>query len=184
MTNLYVIGDIHGEYDLFKELVQKIFNHPKYSLENSVIVTVGDYIDRGPDSRKVVDYCITLQNTCNFVPLMGNHEDMLLNDRQSFILNGGIETLKSYGYEGRFDPEVMNNLGRDPEALFGKKHWYFFDNLDLYYEIGKVAISHAGIDHYDKTVDEHSREMLLWSRRLRMDKHDYYSYTVHGHTFL
>src|SRR5262245_28876628 len=94
---IIAIGDIHGCATALRTLLEAIKPGP-----DDVLVPLGDYIDRGPDSRDVIDSLIGLQAQCTLVPLLGNHEEMLFTARLSkgdlrFWLNfGGDETLRSY----------------------------------------------------------------------------------------
>ena len=94
---IYAIGDIHGQADMIKRLIEKI--KPNW---NDTLVFLGDYINRGPSSYDVVEYLIQLADGHNCKFLMGNHEDMFLrylcNDESEmnlFLMNGGQRTLKS-----------------------------------------------------------------------------------------
>lgn len=110
---LFAIGDIHGCFDSLRTMIeQKI----KIRKEDKIIL-LGDYIDRGPQSKEVVDYIIDLQNSgFDLVPLIGNHEAMLLdtlNNNEYFsiwIQNGGTETLRSFGISslGKLAPRYID----------------------------------------------------------------------------
>ncbi len=124
----YAIGDIHGCLESLDQLLKKITPRPEDEL-----VFVGDYIDRGPQSREVVDRLLTLPHRCVF--LMGNHERMLLDflageDEDIYLENGGRATLASYGG----DPDDI------PAA-----HLAFFHNLRPMYETPDYLFVHAGI---------------------------------------
>ena len=88
---IFVIGDIHGCLDEFKRLVNKIDWNP----EKDRIILLGDYIDRGPDSKGVVDYVLEIMELSPRIQcLMGNHEALFLDylsgdDRGLFLYNGG-----------------------------------------------------------------------------------------------
>src|SRR5918994_272072 len=92
------IGDIHGCSAALAALIEAIAPRPE-----DVVVPLGDYIDRGPDSRGVLDLMIDLGWRCRLVPLLGNHDQMLLDVRAgrypiSWLLDmGGAATLASYG---------------------------------------------------------------------------------------
>ena len=110
--NCFVIGDIHGCLDEMACLVESL---PKRAGDR--IVFLGDYVDRGPDSRGVLSYLIDLQARANqdVIFLKGNHEDMLLSylgfqgvHGDMFLINGGDATLASYGAPGRPDERYRN----------------------------------------------------------------------------
>ena len=125
---LYAIGDIHGELDALEALIEAL---PLRSDDR--LIFMGDYVDRGPDSRGVVDYLIKLakKRTCIF--LIGNHESMFLDflgwddpmyfAGDAFLMNGGDRTLVSYDY---FDSDLEPSLFKLP-----KKHEAFFRKLKL-----------------------------------------------------
>jgi hypothetical protein len=98
------IGDLHGCSLALAALVEAIDPQP-----DDTIITVGDYVDRGIDSKGVLDQLIALSNRCRLLPLLGNHDQMMLHARDGkddfrFWMNcGGITTLDSYGSTGRLD---------------------------------------------------------------------------------
>jgi serine/threonine protein phosphatase 1 len=93
------IGDIHGCPKALAALVEAIAPGSQDTL-----VTLGDYIDRGPDSRGVLDLLIALAGRCRLVPLLGNHEELLLDalrdisNLRRWLADGGVDTLRSYGW--------------------------------------------------------------------------------------
>ncbi len=102
VTNrLIAIGDIHGCSTALRALITAIAPEP-----NDTIVTLGDYVDRGPDVRGVVDQLLELQKRCKLIPILGNHEEMMLRviegkeTHQDWLRFGGVETLESYGFDG------------------------------------------------------------------------------------
>lgn len=161
---IYAIGDIHGCLDPLRRLMEKI----RLS-EADELVFIGDYIDRGPDSKGVIDYLLTLRGRYTF--LMGNHERMFLdflqgNDRYLFLYNGGTETLESYG-----------GVGKIPAA-----HLDFLNRLLLYYETDDHLFVHGGIRPGIPIQEQDSKD-LLWIRE------EFYAYpgrypktVVFGHT--
>jgi serine/threonine protein phosphatase 1 len=98
--NIYAVGDIHGCLNRLEMLLDEV----QPDLEQDILLFVGDYIDRGPDSRRVVDYVLGLQQRHpreHVVCLKGNHEAMLLDflqgrERELFLFNGGMSTLRDY----------------------------------------------------------------------------------------
>jgi len=171
---LYAIGDIHGcarELELLLEQIQ-----PKPS---DTVVFLGDYIDRGPDSKGVIDLILDLQKKANVVTLKGNHEQLFLDFLESpqspgagvFILNGGAATLASYpGPGGTFEiPE------RHIEFLYG---------LKLSFETPTHFFVHAGVPlkPLDK-IGKEDTDALLWSRQPFLSSDYRWAKTiVHGHT--
>lgn len=73
---LIAIGDIHGHAAALESNLDAIIPGP-----DDTIVTLGDYINRGPDSRRVLDLLIELNHRCNLIPILGNHEEMMLDSR-------------------------------------------------------------------------------------------------------
>jgi len=161
---IYAIGDIHGCLDPLRRLMEKI-----HLSEADELVFIGDYIDRGPDSKGVIDYLLTLRGRYTF--LMGNHERMFLDflqgkDRFLFLYNGGTETLESYG-----------GVGKIPAA-----HLDFLNRLLLYYETDDHLFVHGGIRPGIPIQEQDSKD-LLWIRE------EFYAYpgrypktVVFGHT--
>ena len=102
MKRTLVISDIHGELTLFEELLQTAGYNP----DKDQLILLGDYIDRGPDSKRVLEKVMELKHE-GAVVLKGNHEDMMVrafktDDERTWKnwinRNGGTETLKSYGF--------------------------------------------------------------------------------------
>jgi serine/threonine protein phosphatase 1 len=151
------IGDIHGCSRALKALVDAIDPSPK-----DVLVPLGDYIDRGPDSRGVLDQIIALRERCTVVPLMGNHEEMLLaalegqSELDFWLKFGGQEALASYGYQG--------GRGLRPGALRGLipwEHLEFIKKCRDYYETGRHFFVHAYYDP-DRPLHEQRWTALRW----------------------
>src|SRR4051812_16573164 len=133
--SLFAIGDVHGCAEELRALIQKLPLR-----RDSLVVFLGDYIDRGPDSRGVVDTILELQQYCRVVCLLGNHELMLREFLDGsdprrvarFIYNGGSATLASYAdHDGVF---VMPQDHRD-----------FYDALLYHYVVGEHCFVHAGL---------------------------------------
>lgn len=178
---IYIIGDIHGEHDRLMELMDKIFDHRRSKdIHDAHICFVGDYIDRGPDSKKVLYYVENLSKLLDVIALKGNHEDMMIKAfdshhyQEMWLYNGGIQCLDSFGFKRGMSTRVPDIIG---EEMF---NWV--ESLPEYFVLNNVAVAHAGIDMRHLPVEAHTSKQLLWSRQLRMDAHDIYKYTVHGHT--
>lgn len=143
----YVIGDIHGCLQPLQRLLAKVAPAP-----GSELVFIGDYIDRGPHSREVVEHLLGLPYHSVF--LLGNHEKMLLDylagkDPGIFLPNGGLATLQSYG----------SDFPRIPPA-----HLAFFHDLRPMYETPDYLFVHAGIRPL-VPVEKQTLEDLVWIRQ-------------------
>ena len=184
---LYAVGDIHGERQKLQELLARLSPQP-----GDRFVFVGDYVDRGPDSRGVVDILIELASRFPCVFLLGNHESMFLDflgwrrpeyfGGDAFLANGGARTLASYGYFESEDPDPLRF--RLPPA-----HEDFYRALQLHHRDGDYLFVHAGIgsQHLGETdLDyalKHARcEDLLWDRSCIDLPHEFGVTVVYGHT--
>lgn len=101
------IGDIHGCAEALRALLRAVEPTP-----NDLIVTLGDYVDRGPNSRGVLDHLIELAGICQLVSILGNHDDMLLqaidgHHTATLLAFGGAATLASYGGAGPQDIRLI-----------------------------------------------------------------------------
>jgi serine/threonine protein phosphatase 1 len=132
------IGDIHGCSEILAALIEAI----RPGTEDTV-VALGDFIDRGPDSRGVLDRLIELAGRCRFVPLQGNHEELLLdalNDLGNlgkWLTLGGADTLRSYGWI----PGIARSRLTD---WIPKSHRTFLRSCRPYYETQTHVFVHAG----------------------------------------
>ena len=169
----FAIGDIHGCHLALLHLLDRISDYAK--TQTCRLVFIGDYIDRGPDSRSVIETVRTLEQRkqADVICLLGNHEDLLLEaidsgDPWHWLDNGGAATLASYGI-------------RDPAHL-PAADIAWLRSLSLSFDDGKRFFVHAGIDP-DHPLDRQPREALLWIRErfLRVPT-DYGRLIVHGHT--
>ena len=142
------IGDIHGCYLALEAVLNELVVH-----NTDTIVTLGDYVDRGPESNRVIERLLQLQNQCHLVSLMGNHEVMLLSalqdprDLEFWMHCGGAETLESYG-------GVVESI---PES-----HIEFIEQCALAYESDQHVFVHANYQP-DCPIDEQDEQTLLWT---------------------
>ncbi|CAN5534489.1 metallophosphoesterase family protein [soil metagenome] len=129
-----VIGDIHGCSLAFNELLRGIGPKP-----GDTVVTLGDYVDRGIDSQGVLELLLGLESRCNLIPVLGNHDELMLAARRShsayrrWLEHGGITTLQSYG-----DSERMTSIP--------KRHFQFLEGCRDYYETDSHIFVHASYD--------------------------------------
>lgn len=147
-----VIGDIHGCYNELKALLSDLKEGGVYNKDADKLIFLGDYIDRGKDSRLVIELIRNLQkDNDNVIALMGNHEDMLVEYykglNEYWLWNGYNVTLKSYdGFREQFEDDVK-----------------WMRNLPLYHEDEHYIYVHAGVD-VNKPLEEQNKNTLLWIR--------------------
>ena len=209
MAVYFAIGDVHGCFKeltgLYTEIERKI--RKEFSHRSDVfIVFLGDYVDRGPRAKQVLDFLIGLDPD-RHINLPGNHEQMMLDfltAEEDHLLrtsgvwfrNGGLETLASYA-QGKSHPVFNPHTRYDPasllsaQALVSQDHKAFltelFDDRHPYLKDDKdqLFFVHAGINP-SKRLSEHSHEEFLWSRYPRLLDgstrwvEDYL--VIHGHT--
>lgn len=183
-TRVYAIGDIHGRADLLQRLLKTIAKDAVDAPKRCVLVTLGDYIDRGPDSAGVIERLCTLHQSAPFkdfelIFLKGNHELLLehflkrRDDGRMWLGCGGAETLKSYG--AKWTP-------RDAAARIPKHHRRFFSDLTLIHREGDYAFAHAGV-RPGVDLNDQRAEDVLWIRALFLDTTRHLgAVIVHGHT--
>lgn len=179
----FVIGDIHGCMDELTALVREL---PLQS--GDTLVFLGDYVDRGPNSRGVIDFILDLhgQGEYEIHCLKGNHEDMLLsfvglggNHGDMFLFNGGVTTLKSYGVNAIGSPSADG--ARFLHAL-PEPHRNFFTNLETYCFLGEFLCVHAGVQPL-RPWEEQVEEEMLWIRQEFIQNEHPFPHTVlFGHT--
>jgi serine/threonine protein phosphatase 1 len=181
---LIAIGDIHGHRNKLDDLLEQI-----QPCDEDQFVFLGDYIDRGPDSKGVIEDLIDFQLFFpNTVFLRGNHEQLMIDtlidcgvtggtplykvspawaretryssDAMLFYINGGDETLKNYGVEVVREGMKHTLLGTLPQD-----HIDFLSATRLFFEYGEYIFVHAGIDPC-LPLDEQDPHLFLWSRRI------------------
>ena len=177
----YAIGDAHGRFDLVKKAVKLAEQH--CGDESGRFVCCGDFVDRGPQSRQIIEMFMdgpTLPNW-EWVVLAGNHEDMMSIGCRSFahmnhwIGNGGGQTLLSYGLD------VERHTYDDVPGLIPQEHVDWLSNLPIYFFDDHRAFVHAGFDPA-KTIEEQSRQHMTWTRDSKMANYSYAGrHVVHGH---
>lgn len=168
----YAIADLHGRYDLLSKSLDAVYNKIQ---DDDKIITLGDYIDRGPDSSRIIQKLIDLQqDDKRLVCLKGNHEDIMLQAIDDPYLtywwyqNGGLATQSSY--MGMPDDE----------------HVAWVRGLPCYYETPKHVFVHAGVPT-DDPLEDQSKERLMWMLYAK-DDHGGWGFpkengkhVVHGH---
>lgn len=189
---IYAIGDIHGREDLLKLLLAAIqIDIETRPCVETIIIFLGDYIDRGPASNAVIERLssVNLPGTKHYF-LRGNHEQMLLeflkstNPNPSWLEFGGRETMLSYGAyaTGRSSPEELTKTAETLHQLLPEGHRVFLGSLLDSVEIDGYYFVHAGLRPGIALAQQKASD-LLWIRDLFLD-HDqmFEKVVVHGHT--
>lgn len=192
----YAVGDIHGRSDLLAELLTELERRAAGDARPAgppIVVFLGDYVDRGPDSAGVIE--ILLQNRpAGFERrfLRGNHEQAMqafLEDpvaHKVWLLLGGAETLISYGVQPPpLRPAPEHDLIGAAQLLRAKMpepHYRFLAQLERYVALGDYVFVHAGVDPA-KPLDQQTDDTLFWTRKAFLEDRRHYSHrVVHGHT--
>ena len=171
MKRIFAIGDIHGCNEVFQKM---LFDEIKIQ-KTDVLCCIGDYIDRGSDSKGVIDTILSLRKKNYTIhTLRGNHEEMMMVSGRSFrdfdlwFENGGNTTLESFGVE----------IYEDLKAEYRE----FFEGTELYHTNGDFIFVHAGLNFERPDIFE-DKGAMLWSRGF-----DSYQpvlggrILIHGHT--
>lgn len=200
---VYAIGDIHGRFDLLTDLLEMIdadrFGHPEDL--NATIVFLGDYIDRGLQSRQVIDLFLSnrLENY-NAVFVMGNHEEALLeflkepSFGEQWSRYGGRETLYSYGLQpppsrGSDSYQAVERSRNDWLTLWNAfqtklppEHLEFYKSLTPQHIIGDYIFVHAGL-RPGAPLNMQSPKDMMWIREEFLAATNLFpKLVVHGHT--
>ena len=171
---MLVMGDIHGQY----EKMVKVLSLCEYDPAKDRLVLLGDYVDRGPATSRVVKAVMQLVKA-GAVALYGNHEDLMLqalNKRQS----GRISAAALDQWYANGGEITLNDYRADSTTL--EEHLGFFGTLPRWYEEKGYLFVHAGIKP-GLPLDRQSREHMIWIRGAFLDSEaDHGAVVVHGHT--
>ena len=166
---IYAIGDIHGAADALDALLKKI-GKDAGGLEKARLIFLGDYVDRGPDSKGVIERLVSLQkNYSDAVFLKGNHEAVMLDflsdpeEALEWLDWGGDETLRSYGVRGALTKSEEDLSAALTDAL-PENHREFLETLKLMHRAGDYLFVHAGV-RPGVAIDDQDEEDLLWIRK-------------------
>lgn len=188
---LYAIGDVHGRFDLLQDmhgLIRADLDHRP--VHDWRIIHLGDYIDRGPRSKEVLDFLIdAAAHDPRILSLLGNHDDGFLNYLATgdtagiFALHGGVETGRSYGVE--LDFSDTDKSRRSHEALVKavpQAHIDFIRAMPRWLSFGDFFFCHAGVDPA-LPLEEQDPDDLIWIRTLFLKWTDPLAKVIiHGHT--
>ena len=188
---IYVVGDVHGRADLLAALLARIdVDLKRTPIAQPTQIFLGDYIDRGPHSRQVIDLLIARRRHHRALFLKGNHElyaAQALSDPS--ILSewrqiGGLNTLLSYGVtpSGRVDPKADQDIAIAFRDAMPESHRKFIKSLALSFTCGDFFFAHAGVRPGIPLERQHQQD-LLWIRDdFLLHEEDFGKIVVHGHT--
>ena len=188
---IYAVGDIHGRADLLSDLLMRMDDDLEARpTADSLQVFLGDYIDRGPNSRQVIDLLIARRRQYNVLFLKGNHEECALQ----FLSNptafsewrniGGLSTLISYGVvpTRRDDAQSQHKASTAFRQALPDSHRRFIEGLVLSFSCGDFFFVHAGA-RPGTPLQRQSQRDLLWIRDdFLLHEEDFGMIVVHGHT--
>jgi serine/threonine protein phosphatase 1 len=188
---IYAIGDIHGCADLLEALLLEIdADCTLYPPRRPIVVFLGDYIDRGPTSREVLDLLLGCERTKETIFLRGNHDSFVhrfLSEPavlDEWRLCGGLETLVSYGLKPSINPDGLEQarLAKELAKSIPKRHLEFLESLSLSFNCGDFLFVHAGI-RPGVPIRKQREEDLLWIREEFLScEQRFEKFVVHGHT--
>lgn len=193
---VYAIGDVHGCYDLLRDLLAQITED--YAIRargrKPILIFCGDYVDRGPDSAKVLDALVWLRRRDEFDLhlLKGNHEEALLafigepESGADWLRHGGGRTLTSYGVQPADAGNHASLVDARDKLLdnMPAAHLQLLQQLKLLVSVGDYAFAHAGI-RPGVPIESQTERDILWIRRDFLDAPGPFpKVIVHGHTWL
>jgi serine/threonine protein phosphatase 1 len=190
---VYAIGDIHGRFDLLRQLHADIAADRKGDGQKETVIYLGDYIDRGVDSPQVIDFLLDLATDGDVkrICLLGNHEAMLLGFLDNpqgagrWLTNGGQTTLHAYGVASPRVPAAPADMETARQALRERlpaAHLNFLQDLKLCHQIGDYYFVHAGV-RPGVPLGQQVKEDMIWIRNEFLDAQDDFSkIIVHGHS--
>jgi serine/threonine protein phosphatase 1 len=190
-VRIYAIGDVHGRADLLAQVFATIdADVAAYPARRAIQVLLGDYIDRGPQSREVLDILVARSRRHPMVCLKGNHEtyipDFLCDPT---ILTqwrhlGGLETLVSYGMTPPMnaDEQEQRELAAEFDHALPESHRRFLIGLPPSFACGDYFFVHAGVRPGIPLADQHEQD-LLWIREdFLLHEEGFDKIVIHGHT--
>jgi len=190
-VRIYAIGDVHGRADLLERLLTRIDAHiARHPIVRPIQLMIGDYIDRGPSSREVLDLLTKWTWLREMILLRGNHDTFVREFLQQpatlreWSRIGGLETLMSYGVRPSInaDAAAQREIARAFDAALPMAHRMFLNNLISSFSCGGYFFAHAGV-RPGVPLREQRDDDLLWIRDdFLLHEDDFGKIVVHGHT--
>lgn len=190
-VRIYAIGDIHGRADILEACFQKIDTHlTHHPAVRPIQVAIGDYVDRGPDSKGVLDLLWERSQQCEVVMIRGNHEQALIDflsdpsSLENWARIGGLETLMSYGLKPTFSPspKQQKELEAGLRNAMPAQHQSLLRALVPSFVCGGYFFTHAGI-RPGIPLSRQSEHDLMWIRdEFLLSEERFERIVVHGHT--
>ena len=185
---VFVVGDVHGCSAELGVLVNHLEKIEKFS-HNDLLVFIGDYIDRGPDTKGVLEQLISIKKKYpSTIFLGGNHEIMMFTclsnplnfeQQENWLRNGGAQTLQSYNVSEDIAPEII--ISRFAEAL-PREHRSFLENLEKYVVFADYCFVHAGVNPL-RDLKAQLDQDIFWIRQEFISNIHYFKKTIiFGHT--
>lgn len=191
---VWSVGDIHGRMDLLQPLVESIVaDLAEARAQHRMVIFLGDYIDRGEQSREVVAFLAGLTGDAGveWRFLRGNHEETMLDFLEDPSVGpkwcdyGGDATVRSYGLrvpDLKHKPEAWAHLAADLSHKLSDRQRMFLEDQELSIAVGDYFFAHAGA-RPGEPLDRQSAQDLMWIRRTFLESEEEFErIVVHGHT--
>jgi serine/threonine protein phosphatase 1 len=188
---IYAIGDVHGRADLLDALLARIdADLARRPIAQSTQIFLGDYIDRGPHSRQVIDMLIARRREHRALFLKGNHELYALQALNEpsipwgWMQMGGASTLVSYGVtpSRRPDPKADREVAIAFAEAVPESHRNFIESLALAFTCGDFFFTHAGVRPGIPLRMQYQQDLLWIREEFLLHEDDFGKIIVHGHT--
>ncbi|TPQ30220.1 serine/threonine protein phosphatase [Bradyrhizobium guangdongense] len=188
---IYAISDVHGCADLLQQMFAVIDRDlSTIGSKRAIHVFMGDYIDRGPDSRRTIDLLIDRGRKHESVFLKGNHESFLLDALgnssllQDWRQYGGLQTLSSYGLQPSLNPDSVEQakLIEQLAVAMPEQHLRFLKALRPRFVCGDFFFVHAGVKPGISLSKQQEHDMLWIREEFLQHEKRYEKYIIHGHT--
>ncbi|MEM7190178.1 MAG: metallophosphoesterase family protein [Pseudomonadota bacterium] len=187
---IYAIGDVHGclgPLEAMHDAIEKDLE--LRPVDDWRLIHVGDYVDRGPESRSTLQYLVGLCATQpRAICLLGNHDEMFVHAMkgggprvQAWLTHGGVQTLESYGFtRDGYERRLLDGAGFDDAVP--RAHLAFIQSLPRSVSFGDYFFVHAGIDPSRSLANQDPDEMIWIRDRFLNDERELEKVIIHGHT--